>query len=286
MDPLEAHVRQSRRDFLTSVRQRRRPAGAGVDAPRRGPARRRGRDGQPAGAEAPHFAPKAKACICIYLEGAPSQIDLFDPKPKLDATARPDAARVVHQERPLRLPPEGDGPAPRQPPHVHPARRVRHGAVGLPAPPRRVRRRHRADPVDAHRGVQPPPRPVDDEHRVPTFGRPSMGSWLNYGLGSESNDLPGYVVLTAGRGTSGGASNWSSGFLPTHLPGRPLPQPGRARPQPEQPRRPQRRHAGEDHRGPPRPEPAAAASRSATPRSTAGSPPTSWPSGCRRPPPS
>src|SRR6476469_5400162 len=50
---------------------------------------------------------------------------------------------------------------------------------------------------------------------VPTFGRPSIGSWLNYGLGSESKNLPGYVVLTSGRGTSGGASNWSSGFLPT-----------------------------------------------------------------------
>src|SRR5437879_9927684 len=50
---------------------------------------------------------------------------------------------------------------------------------------------------------------------VPTFGRPSLGAWLNYGLGSESQNLPGYVVLNAGRGTSGGASNWSSGFLPT-----------------------------------------------------------------------
>jgi hypothetical protein len=50
---------------------------------------------------------------------------------------------------------------------------------------------------------------------VPTFGRPSMGSWLTYGLGSVSKNLPGYVVLTSGRGTSGGASNWSSGFLPT-----------------------------------------------------------------------
>ena len=72
---------------------------------------------------------------------------------------------------------------------------------------------------------------------VPTFGRPSMGSWLNYGLGSESKNLPGYVVLTAGRGTSGGASNWSSGFLPSHVPGRAVPQPGRAGPEPEQPRR-------------------------------------------------
>src|ERR1700730_3296487 len=50
---------------------------------------------------------------------------------------------------------------------------------------------------------------------VPTFGRPSMGAWLTYGLGSVSKTLPGYVVLNAGRGTSGGASNWSSGFLPS-----------------------------------------------------------------------
>ena len=46
-----------------------------------------------------------------------------------------------------------------------------------------------------------------------------MGSWLNYGLGSESQNLPGYVVLTAGRGTSGGASLWQSGFLPIDLSG-------------------------------------------------------------------
>ena len=57
---------------------------------------------------------------------------------------------------------------------------------------------------------------------VPTFGRPSMGSWLNYGLGSESKNLPGYVVLDRRPGT-GGASNWSSGFLPTPT-RRPLPQ--------------------------------------------------------------
>jgi hypothetical protein len=47
------------------------------------------------------------------------------------------------------------------------------------------------------------------------FGRPSIGAWLNYGLGSFSQNLPGYVVLNSGRGTSGGASNWTSGFLPS-----------------------------------------------------------------------
>ena len=53
----------------------------------------------------------------------------------------------------------------------------------------------------------------------PLFGRPSVGSWLAYGLGSESKNLPSYVVLTAGRGSSGGASLWSSGFLPSNYQG-------------------------------------------------------------------
>src|SRR5213078_1928303 len=48
------------------------------------------------------------------------------------------------------------------------------------------------------------------------FGRPSMGSWVTYGIGSESQDLPGFVVLQSGpRGPRGGALNWGSGFLPT-----------------------------------------------------------------------
>jgi hypothetical protein len=51
------------------------------------------------------------------------------------------------------------------------------------------------------------------------LGRPTIGSWLVYGLGSDSQNLPGYVVLTAGRGASGGSSNWSSGFLPAKYQG-------------------------------------------------------------------
>lgn len=55
------------------------------------------------------------------------------------------------------------------------------------------------------------------------FGRPSMGSWVTYGLGSESQDLPGYVVFSTGqKGTSGGASNWGCGFLPTAYQGVPF----------------------------------------------------------------
>src|SRR5207237_6601552 len=46
-------------------------------------------------------------------------------------------------------------------------------------------------------------------------GRPSMGSWVTYGLGAETRDLPAFVVMSTGAGISGGAANWSSGFLPT-----------------------------------------------------------------------
>ncbi len=54
------------------------------------------------------------------------------------------------------------------------------------------------------------------------FGRPSFGAWTLYGLGSESENLPGYVVLTSAKGTSGGASNYGCGFLPTMYSGIPF----------------------------------------------------------------
>ena len=50
---------------------------------------------------------------------------------------------------------------------------------------------------------------------VSALGMPTMGSWISYGLGSQSSNLPGYVVLNAGRGSSGGATLWQSGFLPS-----------------------------------------------------------------------
>src|SRR5690606_24631592 len=56
----------------------------------------------------------------------------------------------------------------------------------------------------------------------PRPGRPSMGSWVTYGLGSETSDLPAFVVLTSGGGSSGGPGNWSAGFLPSRYQGVPL----------------------------------------------------------------
>src|SRR6266851_8075693 len=162
-----------------------------------------------------HFAPKAKACICIYLEGAPSQIDLFDPKPKLNelngeklpesmtknvrfAFIQKDGARLMGSPRKF----------------------TQHGECGMEMSDFLPHLATCADDIALVRSMHTEafnhhPGQLLMHTGVPAFGRPSMGAWLTYGLGSESKDLPGYVVLTAGRGTSGGASLWSSGFLPT-----------------------------------------------------------------------
>ncbi len=162
-----------------------------------------------------HAAPKAKACICIYLEGAPSQLDLFDPKPKLNelhgqklpdsllekvrfAFIKKDGARIMGSPRKF----------------------TKHGQCGMELSDYLPHLATCADDIALIRSMHTDtfnhhPGQLMMNTGVPTFGRPSMGSWINYGLGSESRNLPGYVVLNTGRGTSGGTSNWSSGFLPT-----------------------------------------------------------------------
>src|SRR6516164_8218508 len=162
-----------------------------------------------------HFVPRAKACICIYLEGAPSQIDLFDPKPKLNelnGQKLPDSMTknvrfAFIQKEGARL-------------MGSPRKFQKHGRCGLELSDFLPHLATCADDIALVRSMHTEafnhhPGQLLMHTGVPTFGRPSMGAWLTYGLGSESKDLPGYVVLTAGRGTSGGASLWSSGFLPT-----------------------------------------------------------------------
>jgi uncharacterized protein (DUF1501 family) len=175
--------------------------------------------GAPGTARKPHFKAKAKNCICIYLEGAPSQIDLFDPKPKLNelhgkplpesmtknirfAFLQKDTAVVMGCPRTFKM----------------------HGKSAMEFSDLLPHLATCADDIAMIRGMH-----TDQFNHHPgqlmmncgssMFGRPSMGAWLNYGLGSESKNLPGYVVLTAGRGTSGGTSNWSSGFLPSSYAG-------------------------------------------------------------------
>jgi uncharacterized protein (DUF1501 family) len=163
----------------------------------------------------PHFAPKAKSCIFIYLEGAPSQIDLFDPKPKLnelDGQPLPESMTknvrfAFIQKETARL-------------MGSPRKFSQHGQCGMELSDYIPHLASCADDIALIRSMHTEqfnhhPGQMLMNTGMPIFGHPSVGSWLNYGLGSESQNLPGYVVLTAGRGTSGGTSNWSSGFLPT-----------------------------------------------------------------------
>jgi len=163
----------------------------------------------------PHFAPKAKNCICIFMEGAPSQMDLFDPKPKLNELSGqklPDS--LLEKVRFAFIQKEGARLM------GSPRTFTRYGQCGMELSDLLPHIGSCADDIALIRSMH-----TDQFNHHPgqlmmncgssMFGRPSMGSWMNYGLGSESQNLPGYVVLSAGRGTSGGASNWSSGFLPT-----------------------------------------------------------------------
>lgn len=218
MDPFAEHALRSRRQFLTSS-----ASGIGTLALASllqqdgllasSPAA--GESANPLSPRPAHFAPRARACICIYLEGAPSQIDLFDPKPRLnelDGQPLPESmTRNVRfafiQRATARL-------------MGSPRQFARHGQCGMDLSDFLPNLATCADDICWIRSMHTEsfnhhPGQLFMNTGVPTFGRPSMGSWLNYGLGSESRNLPGYVVLNAGRGTSGGTSNWSSGFLPT-----------------------------------------------------------------------
>ncbi len=163
----------------------------------------------------PHFEAKAKACIFIFMAGAPSQIDLFDPKPKLnelDGQKLPDS--LVEEIRFAFI--QKDSAVLMGTPRTF----RRYGECGMEMADILPHIGSCADDIALIRSMHTDafnhhPGQLMMNTGVPTFGRPSMGSWLNYGLGTESQDLPGYVVLTSGRGTSGGASNWSSGFLPS-----------------------------------------------------------------------
>src|SRR4051794_12635047 len=169
----------------------------------------------PLAAKLSHFAPKAKSCICIYLEGAPSQIDLWDPKPKLNELHGQPLPESMTRNVRFAFIQKATARLLGSPRRFHKA-----GKCGMDLSDLLPHLSTVADDICWVRSMHTEafnhhPGQLFMNTGVPSFGRPSMGSWLNYGLGSESRNLPGYVVLTAGRGTSGGTSNWSSGFLPT-----------------------------------------------------------------------
>lgn len=167
----------------------------------------------------PHFAPKAKNCIFLLQAGAPSQLDLFEPKPKLnDLHGKPLPAEMLDKVRFAFIKKESAVLM------GSPRKWSKHGECGMDFSDYLPHLSACADDLLMVRSMH-----TEQFNHHPgqlllscgraTFGLPTMGSWLTYGLGSESKDLPGYVVLTSGRGSSGGTSLWSSGFLPSHYAG-------------------------------------------------------------------
>ena len=163
----------------------------------------------------PHFEPKAKAVIFIFMAGGPSQLELFEPKPelnKLDGKLTPES--FTKGKRFAFLKPGAK---------ILGCRRSsgRYGRAGTALSELLPYHREIVDDVCFLRGMKTDvfnhgPAKVFVNTGSPQFGRPSMGSWVSYGIGSESNSLPAFVVLQSGpRGPRGGASLWSSGFLPT-----------------------------------------------------------------------
>lgn len=173
----------------------------------------------PMAPKTPHFAPKAKHVIYLFMAGAPSQLELLDHKPELqkfNGTLPP--ASLLENYRAAFIDPNSRllGPV---------FDFKQHGQSGawvselLP---------HFSQIVDDVAIVNS--MVTDAFNHAPAqvlmntgsqqFGRPSMGSWATYGLGSENSDLPAFVVFSSGsKGPSGGSAVWSSGFLPTDYEG-------------------------------------------------------------------
>jgi hypothetical protein len=170
----------------------------------------------------PHYPAKAKRVIFLFMAGAPSHLELFDHKPQLakfNGTLPP--AELIKGYRAAFINPNSKLLGPK----FKFAKQGKCGAELSELLP------HLAKVVDDVAIVKSmvtdafnhAPGQILMSTGAQQFGRPSMGAWVTYGLGSESQDLPGFVVLNSGaKGTSGGQSNWGPGFLPSVYQGVPF----------------------------------------------------------------
>lgn len=169
----------------------------------------------------PHYNAKIDHVIFLFMAGAPSQLDLFDPKPTLQKyDGKPVPANVVKDQRyafinrdaalmSSRFAFEQCGESGAEISEVLPHLKTVADELVFIRSMNTTQFNHAPAQIFMNTGA-------------PQLGRPSMGSWVTYGLGSEADDLPGYVVLSSGSGTSGGAANWGCGFLPTVYQGVPF----------------------------------------------------------------
>lgn len=160
------------------------------------------------------FAPKAKNVIFLHMVGAPSHLDLFDYKPelvRLDAQPMPDHLWEGLRLAFIREKPDLLGTR---------FRFDRHGESGLELSELLPNLASVADELCVLKGVHTEhfnhaPAQLFFQTGFPRFGRPSLGAWAAYGLGSENANLPGFVVLITGNVAGAGNSLWGSGFLPS-----------------------------------------------------------------------
>jgi hypothetical protein len=184
------------------------------------------RPGDPLAPKPPHFTPKAKAVIFLFMAGGPSQFELFEPKPDLQKYhGEPIPDSFLKGKRFAFM-----DTFSKEKPKLLGTKRAfaRYGECGLSVSELLPHFTRVVDEIAYVRTVATDvfnhaPAKIFLNTGSPQFGRPSMGSWLTYGLGSESRELPGFVVLQSGpRGPRGGAYNWGSGFLPTVYQGVPF----------------------------------------------------------------
>ena len=174
----------------------------------------------------PHHRPRAKNVIYLFMAGGPSQLELFDYKPKLvGLNGQPIPDSYLAGKRFAFM-----DTFSKEKPRLMGTRRqfARHGNNGAWVSDLYP---HTAQVVDDITLVKSVATDVFNHAPAKLFmntgssmnGRPSMGAWVTYGIGSDSRDLPGFVVLQSGpRGPRGGAANWGSGFLPTNFQGVPF----------------------------------------------------------------
>ena len=170
----------------------------------------------------PHFAAKARRVIFLFQAGAPSHLDLFDYKPLLQKfNGTLPLAELLKDCRATLISPNSTLLASK-------FKFARHGQCGAELSELLPHLAGIVDDITIVRSMQ-----TDAVNHAPAqifmntgsqqFGRPGIGAWATYGLGTENRNLPAYAVLSTGqKGISGGSANWGSGFLPTACHGVPF----------------------------------------------------------------
>jgi len=183
-----------------------------------GPAASTDRTGSPA----PHFRPRARSVIYLFMAGGPSQLELFDWKPKLiELNGKQVPPSYVETKRFAFIGKDAKLLGTRR-------KFEKHGRSGAEVSELLPKVAAISDEICILKGMRTDvfnhgPAKLFVNTGSSRFGLPSMGAWVTYGIGSPSRDLPGFVVLLSGpRGPRGGAPLWGSGFLPTSHQGVPF----------------------------------------------------------------